>query len=155
MSSSLGILQALAIQESPIRTGWLRRNIKWDAPKASHGRLEARADYSLYVERGVAGTARNPNPFMRRARDKGKSKVEKQFRQAIQKTLKRNEDMSASSITTAIQTSLEAIRDGNKVVFKDILDYATNKFNGFPTITIYSTDMGSEFASSAENLRML
>ena len=87
MSSSLGILQALAIQESPIRTGWLRRNIKWDAPKASHGRLEARADYSLYVERGVAGTARNPNPFMRRARDKGKSKVEKQFRQAIQKTL--------------------------------------------------------------------
>ena len=62
--------------------------------------------------------------------------------------------MSASSITTAIQTSLEAIRDGNKVVFKDILDYATNKFNGFPTITIYSTDMGSEFASSAENLRM-
>ena len=88
MSSSLAVLQGTARRESPIDTGWLRRNIKFDNPKASHGRLEARADYSLYVERGVPGTARNPNPFFQRAVQQEKKRVEQLFRKAVDKTLR-------------------------------------------------------------------
>ena len=57
-------------------------------------------------------------------------------------------------ISTAILTTLQAIRDNNNPVFKDILERATNQFTGFPSLTITSSDVGSEFATTKENLRM-
>ena len=61
--------------------------------------------------------------------------------------------MTAQDISTSIKNTLTAVRDNRKVVFKDILEYATNTFNGYPSVTITGKSVGAEFATTNENIR--